>query len=84
MPEDVKTELRDALGKCRVQRIRGDTGRDLDFIFLFCQIARGAGTRTGSGREGAGAGGHAVDLVAEEEFRRRHRPLGKYDLPERA
>ncbi len=32
MPDDVKAELRDALGKCRMQRIA--TG-DLDFIFLF-------------------------------------------------
>ena len=35
VPDEVKTELRDALGKCRLQRISGDTGRDLDFIFLF-------------------------------------------------
>ncbi len=41
MPEDVKTELRDALGKCRIQRIRGDTGRDLDFIFLFAKSRAG-------------------------------------------
>lgn len=37
VPDDVKTELRDALRKCRIQRIRGDTGRDLDFIFLFAK-----------------------------------------------
>jgi hypothetical protein len=32
VPEDVKSELRDELGKCRILKI-GD--KDLDFIFLF-------------------------------------------------
>ena len=34
VPDDVKTELRDALAKCRILKI---TGRDLDFIFLFAK-----------------------------------------------
>ena len=38
MPDDVKTELRDALGKCRIQPI---TGSDLDFIFLFSKSRAG-------------------------------------------
>jgi len=38
VPDDVKTELRDALGKCRIQRI---TSRDLDFIFLFAKSRAG-------------------------------------------
>ena len=37
VPDDVKTKLRDALGKCRIQRISGDTARDLDFVFLFAK-----------------------------------------------
>jgi hypothetical protein len=41
VPDDVKTELRDALGKCRIQRISGDTARDLDFIFLFAKSRAG-------------------------------------------
>ena len=41
VPDEVKTELRDALGKCRIQRISGDTGRDLDFIFLFVRSRAG-------------------------------------------
>jgi hypothetical protein len=34
MPEDVKAELQDALGKCRLHKI---TSKDLDFIFLFAK-----------------------------------------------
>ena len=34
VPNDVKTELRDALAKCRIQKI---TDWDLDFIFLFAK-----------------------------------------------
>ena len=41
VPDEVKTELRKALGKCRLQRISGDTGRDLDFIFLFVRSRAG-------------------------------------------
>jgi len=37
----VKTELREALGKCRMQNIRKNTGRDLDFIFLFAKSRAG-------------------------------------------
>jgi len=44
VPDDVRTELRAALGKCRIQSISGNTSQslpndlpndDLDFIFLF-------------------------------------------------
>jgi hypothetical protein len=38
VPNDVKTELRDALGKCRIQRI---TNHNLDFIFLFAKSRAG-------------------------------------------
>jgi hypothetical protein len=38
VPDEVRTELRDALGKCRVQPI---AGRDLDFIFLFVRSRAG-------------------------------------------
>jgi hypothetical protein len=38
VPDEVKTELRDALAKCRVQNI---TNRDLDFIFLFAKSRAG-------------------------------------------
>jgi len=41
VPDEVKAELREALGKCRIQRISGDTGRDLDFIFLFVRSRAG-------------------------------------------
>jgi hypothetical protein len=37
VPDEVQTELREAFGKCRIQRISGDTGKDLDFIFLFAR-----------------------------------------------
>ena len=38
VPDDVKTELRDALRKCRIQHI---TNRDFDFIFLFAKSCAG-------------------------------------------
>ena len=38
VPDEVKTELREALGKCRLQRI---SGKDLDFIFLFVRSRAG-------------------------------------------
>jgi hypothetical protein len=38
VPDDVKTELRDALRKCRIQHI---TNRDLDFVFLFAKSCAG-------------------------------------------
>jgi hypothetical protein len=41
VPDDVKTELRDGLEKCRIQHIGGPTGRDLDFIFLFAKSRAG-------------------------------------------
>jgi len=37
VPDDVKTELRAALGKCRIQSLSGNTHQDLDFIFLFAK-----------------------------------------------
>ena len=39
VPDDVKTELRDALGKCRI--IQHITNKDLDFIFLFAKSRAG-------------------------------------------
>lgn len=38
IPDDVKAELRDALAKCRIQRI---ASKDLDFIFLFAKSRAG-------------------------------------------
>ncbi len=38
VPNDVMTELRDALAKCRIQHI---TNQDLDFIFLFAKSRAG-------------------------------------------
>ncbi len=38
VPDDVKTELRDALGKCRIARI---DSHGLDFIFLFAKSRAG-------------------------------------------
>jgi hypothetical protein len=38
LPDDVKTELRDAFEKCRIQRI---TNHNLDFIFLFAKSRAG-------------------------------------------
>ena len=38
VPDDVKTELRDALGKSRIQKI---ASKDLDFIFLFAKSRAG-------------------------------------------
>ena len=40
VPDDVKTELRAALGKCRIQS-KGTTNQDLDFIFLFAKSRAG-------------------------------------------
>jgi hypothetical protein len=37
VPDDVKTELRHALGKCRIQTFSRQISRDLDFIFLFAK-----------------------------------------------
>ncbi len=41
VPEDVKAELRDAFGNCRVQRISGKGGEGFDFIFLFAKSHAG-------------------------------------------
>src|ERR1700682_5291577 len=41
MPDDVKTELRDALEKCRIQTFSRQISRDLDFIFLFAKSRAG-------------------------------------------
>ncbi len=42
VPDDVKTELRDALGKCRIQHITNNIiNEDLDFIFLFAKSRAG-------------------------------------------
>lgn len=38
VPNDVKAELRDVLGKCQVQHV---TNQDLDFIFLFAKSRAG-------------------------------------------
>jgi hypothetical protein len=37
MPDDVKTELDDAFGKCQILRFSSKTSKDLDFIFLFAK-----------------------------------------------
>jgi hypothetical protein len=39
VPDDVRSELRDALGKCGIQHFSRQTGKnnDLDFIFLFAK-----------------------------------------------
>ena len=42
VPDDVKTKLRDALGKCRIEHITNNTiNEDLDFIFLFTKSRAG-------------------------------------------
>jgi hypothetical protein len=41
VPDEVKTELRDALGKCRIEHSRLQASRDLDFIFLFAKSRAG-------------------------------------------
>jgi len=41
VPDDVKSELRDALGKCRIRHFRRQTSKDLDFIFLFAKSRAG-------------------------------------------
>lgn len=37
VPDGVKSELREAFGKCRVQKTLGQSNRVLDFIFLFAK-----------------------------------------------
>jgi hypothetical protein len=37
VPEEVKSELREALGKCRIQNNLSRAERDMDFIFLFAK-----------------------------------------------
>src|SRR5258708_8473155 len=41
VPDDVKTELRDALAKCRIHSFGRQTSTDLDFIFLFAKSRAG-------------------------------------------
>jgi hypothetical protein len=41
MPDDVKTELRDALEKCRIQTFSRQISKDLDLIFLFAKSRAG-------------------------------------------
>ena len=37
VPDDVTSEFRHALGKCRIQRISGHNSGGLDFVFLFAK-----------------------------------------------
>jgi Protein of unknown function (DUF3052) len=37
IPDDVKAQLRQEFGKCRIQPLTKKTSRDLDFIFLFAK-----------------------------------------------
>jgi hypothetical protein len=41
VPDDVKTELRYALEKCRIHRFSRQTSKDVDFIFLFAKSRAG-------------------------------------------
>ncbi len=41
VPDDVKTELRDALAKCRIHSFGRQTSTNLDFIFLFAKSRAG-------------------------------------------
>jgi hypothetical protein len=41
VPDDVKTELRGALAKCRIERVSANTAEDLNFIFLFAKSRAG-------------------------------------------
>jgi hypothetical protein len=41
MPDDVRTQLRDALEKCRIRSFSRQTSKDLDFIFLFAKSRAG-------------------------------------------
>ena len=41
VPDEVKTALRGALGKCRIQHDSMHAARDLDFIFLFAKSRAG-------------------------------------------
>ena len=41
VPDDVKTELRDSLRRCRIQHLSRHNSRDLDFIFLFAKSCAG-------------------------------------------
>jgi len=41
VPDEVKTELLDAFGKCRIEHSRMQASRDLDFIFLFAKSRAG-------------------------------------------
>lgn len=61
VPEDVKSELRGELAKCRVLKI-GD--KDLDFIFLFVQSRAALAADLHPGCDGSCARWHAVDRMA--------------------
>jgi hypothetical protein len=41
VPDDVKTQLSDALAKCRIHSFSRHTSKDLDFIFLFAKSRAG-------------------------------------------
>ena len=41
VPDDVKTQLSDALAKCRIHSFSRHASRDLDFIFLFAKSRAG-------------------------------------------
>jgi hypothetical protein len=41
VPDDVKTQLRDALEKCQIRSFSRQTSKDLDFIFLFAKSRAG-------------------------------------------
>src|SRR3977135_1820560 len=84
LPDDVRTELRDALGKCRIQHGSAHTSRDLDFIFLFAKSRAGLQLELVPAAKALAPARLPWDCVAEESFRRRHRSHGKCNSPERA
>lgn len=43
LPDEVKSELRDALATCQIHRLGGTTGKAFDFIFLFAKSRAGLG-----------------------------------------
>jgi hypothetical protein len=53
------------------------SNKDLDFIFLFAKSRAGLELELFPCCKGARSRRHAVDLLAEEKFRRRHRPHGR-------
>jgi len=84
MPDDVRTELRDALGKCRIQHGSAHNQQRSRFYFLFAKSRAGLELELVPAAKALAPAGMLWISWPKKNFRRRHRSHGKCNSPERA